>query len=391
MPINRTCWRWTVALFLLVPAAAALGQPPEGSPDRPTTYSSREDLMKKYDSDSDGQLSPQERRAIVHDVIEGRLNVPPQVRENFRKAVVGGKRPADLPPAALLRRGILDRVTIERDVVYGDAGARPLKLDLVLPKEKSDHPRPLIVFVHGGGWRSGDKAGGVARVVPFAATGHYVGASVGYRLSGEATWPAQIHDCKAAIRWLKANADKYQIDPQRIGVWGSSAGGHLVNMLGTSGDVEQLEGNCGSLGQSSRVHCVVPFCGPAHFLASKRFESGRSPSAVDLLLGGNIEDRQDLAKQASPITYVSPDDPPFLLVHGTADSTVPFQQAEMFYAALQKAGVDVTLVKLLGGGHAIGGDEVLQRVKAFFEKHLRGQDVEVSDESIEAGESRAKN
>jgi acetyl esterase/lipase len=161
-------------------------------------------------------------------------------------------------------------------------------------------------------------------------------------------------------------------------------------MLGTSGDVKELEGDCGSPGLSSRVHCVVPFCGPANFLAPKRFEGGRSPSAVDLLLGGKIEDKQDLAKQASPITHVSKDDPPFLIVHGTADNTVPFQQAEMFYEALTKAGVDVTLVKVLDGSHAIGGDEVLQRVKAFFERHLRGQDVKVSDEPIEAGESGAK-
>ncbi len=296
---------------------------------------------------------------MVQDIIEGRVNVPPQVRENFRKMAAGAKLPADLrpekpaksPPGQQPGGRIPDNVTIERDVVYGDAGGRPLKLDLVLPKEKSDKPRPLIVFIHGGGWRSGDKAGGVGRVIPFVATGNYVGASVGYRLSGEAIWPAQIHDCKAAIRWLKANADKYQIDPERIGVWGSSAGGHLVNMLGTSGDVKELEGDCGSPGQSSRVCCVVPFCGPANFLAPKRFEGGRSPSAVDLLLGGKIEEKQDVAKQASPITHVSKDDPPFLVVHGTADNTVPFEQAEMFYAALQKAEVDVTLVKILGGSH----------------------------------------
>ena len=220
------------------------------------------------------------------------------------------------------------------------------------------------------------------------ATGQYVGASVGYRLSGEAIWPAQIHDCKAAIRWLRANAEKYSIDPQRIGVWGGSAGGHLVNMLGTSGDVKELEGDCGSPEQSSRVSCVVPFCGPTNFLAPKRFEGGKRPSAVDLLLGGTIEEKQDLAKQASPITYVSPDDPPFLIVHGTADRTVPFEQAEMFDDALRKAGVDVTFVKIVGGGHGIGGEAVHQRVRAFFDKHLRGQPVEVSSEPIPAPERR---
>lgn len=393
MSVSRDRLLLTVAVLLCAPCAGVFGQPAEGPPAG-QNYLSREELTNKYDRDGNGELSPAERRALVQDIIEGRVNVPPQVRENFRQMAAGAKLPADqrAAKAAKFRPGqppggrIPDSVTIERDVVYGDAGGRPLKLDLVLPKEKNEKPRPVIVFIHGGGWRNGDKAGGVGRVVPFVATGNYVGASVGYRLSGEATWPAQIHDCKAAIRWLKANAGKYQIDPQRIGVWGSSAGGHLVNMLGTSGDVKELEGECGSPGQSSRVCCVVPFCGPANFLAPRRFEGGKSPSAVELLLGGRLEEKQELAKQASPITHVSKDDPPFLIVHGTADNTVPFEQAEMFYEALRKAEVDVTLVKILGGGHGIGGDEVLQRVKAFFEKHLRGQDVKVSDEPIKAEE-----
>ncbi len=392
MSLHRLSLLVTAVILTLIPWAAAVGQPPE-RPQGGPSFMTREELTKKYDRDGNGELSPVERRTMVQDIIEGRVNVPPQVRENFRKMAAGIKLPADQRPAKLAKTRpgrppggrIPDSVTVERDVVYGDADGRPLKLDLVLPKAKSEKPLPLIVFIHGGGWRNGDKAGGVGRVIPFVATGNYAGASVGYRLSGEATWPAQIHDCKAAIRWLKANASQYQIDPERIGVWGSSAGGHLVNMLGTSGDVKELEGDCGTPGRSSRVCCAVPFCGPANFLAPKRFEGGRSPSAVDLLLGGRIEEKQELAKQASPITHVSKDDPPFLVVHGTADNTVPFEQAEMFSEALQKAGVDVTLVKILGGGHGIGGDEVQQRVKAFFEKHLRGQDIEVSDRPIEAG------
>ena len=387
MPDTRQ-WLTLISLCLLLPpAAVAFGQPAT-PPDAGQRILSREELTRKYDQDANGELSPVERRTMVQDIVEGRVPVPPQVRENFRKLAAGAKRPAESSPAQPARQAVPDSVTIERDVVYGDAGGRPLKLDLALPKAASDKPRPLVVFIHGGGWRNGDKAGGVSRVVPFVATGNYVGASVGYRLSGEAIWPAQIHDCKAAIRWLRANAGKYGIDPERIGVWGSSAGGHLVNLLGTSGDVKELEGECGSPDVSSRVQCVVPFCGPANFLAPKRFEGGRSPSAVDLLLGGTIEDKQDLAKQASPLTYVSRDDPPFLVVHGTADNTVPFEQAETFSAALRQAGVDVTLVKIIGGGHAIGGDEVMQRVKAFFEKHLRGQEVEVSDQPIESGDSR---
>lgn len=379
--------RLPVLVMSLITGFAVFGQPPGDSP-RQARYLNREELSKRYDRDGDDVLSPEERRAMGEDIVAGRVPVPPQMRENVRKQMRApqGQTPRGRVPQ--LARHLMDRVTIQRDVVFGDAGSRPLKLDLVLPKTKSDAARPLVVFVHGGGWRSGDKAGGMGRVVPFVATGDYVGASIEYRLSGEATWPAQIHDCKAAIRWLKAHAADYHIDPERIGVWGSSAGGHLVNLLGTTGDVGPLEGACGTPDQTSRVCCVVSFCGPADFLAPQRFEGGRSPTAVDLLLGGSAADRRELAREASPITYVSADDPPFLLCHGTADSTVPFEQATVFHESLRKAGVDVTLVKIVGGGHAVGGEEVRRRVQAFFAKHLLGHEVEVSEEPIEVGEIR---
>lgn len=273
-------------------------------------------------------------------------------------------------------------VTVERDVEYGRAGQRALKLDLVFPKQPSEKPRPAIVFIHGGGWHGGDKALGIGQVARFAASGQYVGVSVGYRLSKEAIWPAQIHDCKAAIRFLKVNAKLYNIDPERIGVWGSSAGGHLVSLLGTSGGVKELEGECGSPGQSSRVACVVDFCGPSDFMAIGKLTGGEAPAAVGQLLGGPIAEKQEAAKAASPVTYVTKDDPPFLIVHGTKDNTVPLEQAESFHAALKQAGVDVTLVKIEGGGHGVGGVEVARRVQAFFDKHLRGEKVEVSGETI---------
>jgi len=277
-----------------------------------------------------------------------------------------------------------ENVTIQRDVEYGKAGDRALKLDIIRPKQPGDSPLPAIVFIHGGAWREGNKAGGVGQLVPFAASGNYFCASVGYRLSREATWPAQIHDCKAAIRWLKANAKQYNIDPEKIGVWGPSAGGHLVSMLGTSGDVKELEGDCGSPDQSSRVACVVDFCGPSDFPAIGRLKGGAAPTAVTQLLGGPIDEKKEAAVAASPVTYVSKDDPPFLVVHGTNDQTVPFAQAETLHAALKKAGVDSTFVRIEGGGHGISGPEVMKRVRAFFERHLRGRDVEVSDKPIAA-------
>jgi acetyl esterase/lipase len=286
--------------------------------------------------------------------------------------------------AAALQRQLAEQYTIQRDVEYGKAGDRALLLDLIVPKAKSGKPRPVIVWIHGGGWQNGNKDSGAGRLAPLLAGGEYIGASIGYRLSGEATWPAQIYDCKAAIRWLRASAAQYNIDPERIGLWGSSAGGHLVSLLGTSGEVKELEGNGGNAGYSSRVACVVDFCGPSDFLAfglqSPRMQQPEAP--LYKLFGGPLAEKETQARAASPVTHVSADDPPFLVVHGTQDNTVPVKQAELFEAALKKAGVDVTYVKMEGGGHGIGGPEITRRVGQFFARHLLGKDVTVSSEPI---------
>jgi acetyl esterase/lipase len=292
----------------------------------------------------------------------------------------GGGKPPVIP----------ESVVVERDVEYGKAGDVSLKLDIVRPKEPSEKPRPVIVFIHGGGWSGGNKESAVGQLIPFAASGNYLCATVEYRLSGVATWPAQIHDCKAAIRWLKANAEKYNIDPKQIGVWGSSAGGHLVSMLGVSNGVAELEGHCGSPGLSSRVACVVDYCGPSDFPAIARVKNSTEQRAYDpvsKLLGGPVEEKKEAALSASPVTYASKDAAPLLIVHGTNDTTVPLEQAELLYAALKKAGAEATFVKIIGGTHGVpgsGGPELLKRVQAFFDKHLRGQNVEVSDQPIEA-------
>jgi acetyl esterase/lipase len=281
-----------------------------------------------------------------------------------------------------------EHVVLERDVPYGQAGGHPLLLDILRPKQTSPQPRPAIVFVHGGAWSGGKKTDALGRLLPFAASGDYCCVSVEYRLSGEATWPAQIHDCKAAIRWLKANAAKYHIDPEKIGVWGGSAGGHLVSMLGLTGNVKELEGQSGSPGPSSRVACVVDFCGPSDFMAIAKLKADAGRHAfgpVEKLLGGPIAEKQDLARAASPVTYVSKDAPPFLIVHGTADPVVPLSQAERLYQALKHANQQVTFIKVEGGGHGIGGLEVHARVRAFFDRWLRGQNVEVSERPIQAG------
>lgn len=284
-------------------------------------------------------------------------------------------------PAALR-----DKLEIQTDVEYGKAGDRSLKLDVIKPKESREKPRACVVWIHGGGWQNGNKSSGTGRLASLVASGDYVGVSVGYRLTDETAWPGQIHDCKAAIRWIRANAKTLKIDPDKIGVWGSSAGGHLVSMLGTSGDVKELEGKNGSPDVSSRVACVVDFCGPSDFLAIPKDGPKVSEPSGSLykLLGGPLGEKQDIAKEASPITYVTKDDPPFLIVHGTDDRTVAIKQAELLHAVQQKAGVNTTFVKITGGGHGIGGPKVDERVRAFFAKHLLGKDVEVSSDAIEA-------
>jgi len=279
-------------------------------------------------------------------------------------------------------------VVLQRDVEYGRAGDRPLRLDILRPAAPAAQRLPVIVFIHGGAWQSDDKSLGLPRLLPFAASGNYFCVSIDYRLSGEAIWPAQIHDCKAAIRFLRANAEKLGIDPKKIGVWGISAGGHLASLLGTSGDVKELEGDCGWSRQSSRVTCVVDYCGPSDFTPLLKLPAIFTPPPVKALLGGPAAQKAEQAVAASPVSYVSRDDPPFLIVHGTQDWLVPFDQSATLCEKLKQAGVDVTLIKIEGAGHDFDGPELNKRVGAFFDRHLRGLPAQVSDRPIPAGRLR---
>lgn len=275
-----------------------------------------------------------------------------------------------------------DKVKLTKDLEYAKVGDTSLKIDVMEPTERAAQKLPAIVFIHGGGWAGGDKVVGIGRVAPLVATGEYVGFTIQYRFTKEAGFPAQIHDSKAAIRWVKANAEKYGVDPDRIGVWGSSAGGHLVSLLGTSGDVSDLEGEAGPTDVSSRVKCVVNFCGPTDFSLFPDTEVRKR--AVHPLLGGSPSEKPEVARQASPATYVSEDDPAFLIMHGTADTIVPVDQATTFHEKLKKAGVNSTLVLIEGGQHSFGGAEVNRRVSNFFAQQLLGKEIEVSGEPIQA-------
>jgi acetyl esterase/lipase len=265
-------------------------------------------------------------------------------------------------------------VDLVRDVQFGTGGGRPLRLHLLRPRTMPPAPMPVLVWIHGGAWQSGSKDGGIPMLGRFAQRG-YLGASVEYRLSQEAIFPAQIEDCKCAIRFLRAKAKEYHLDPDRIGAWGSSAGGHLVALLGTSGDAKDLEGKGGWQEFSSRVQAVCDWFGPTDFLkmdaAGSQLKHDGPDSPESRLIGGPIQANPEKAARANPITYVTRDDPPFLIMHGDQDPLVPLNQSELLFAALKKAGVDAALHVVKGAGHGFGGREIDAMVDAFFDARLK--------------------
>lgn len=274
------------------------------------------------------------------------------------------------------------------DIEYARTADKKLLLNMYLPKGSAG-PLPLIVWIHGGGWRDPNfNKDDRCRPVRLVARGYAV-ASIEYHLSNEASFPAQIHDCKAAIRWLRANAQKYNLSPDRIGVWGPSAGGHLSALIGTSGDLSQLEGTIGgNLEYSSRVQAVCDWFGPTDLLrhtqhAKKRKtpDSTHALTAIEQLLGGPIENNRDKAALASPVTHVSKDDPPFLIMHGDRDPLVPIEQSRLLYEALKKAGVNVKFHTVKGGRHGMlqthgfATPEIEKLVDDFFDTHLKLCDI----------------
>jgi len=265
-----------------------------------------------------------------------------------------------------------DGTRILRDIAYIPDGHERQKLDLYLPRQdESDGPLPLIIWVHGGAWRAGSK--GNCRSVRFLKQG-YAAASINYRLSQHAIFPAQIEDCKAAIRFIRANAGEYNIDPDRIGVWGSSAGGHLVALLGTTGDVKQFDKGP-NMHVSSRVQAVCDFFGPTDLTKMSDFESSMDHDAADSpesqLIGGPVQENKEACMRANPITYVSKDDPPFLICHGDKDMLVPHNQSVLLNAALIKADVNVKFHTVKGGGHGFRDKEVDRMVPEFFGKQFK--------------------
>ncbi len=261
---------------------------------------------------------------------------------------------------------------VHRDLPYVTGGHPRQKLDLYLPKDGAS--LPLIVYIHGGAFKMGSKEQGAP--LEYLAQG-YALASINYRLSQHALFPAQVEDCKSAIRWLRAHAAEYRLDPERIAAWGPSAGGHLAAMLGTTGDTTEFDTGA-HLDQPSRVQAVVDYFGPTDFLQmdAHRLAGGMVHDPADSpeseLIGGPIQQNREKAARANPITYVSKNDPPFLIVHGSADPLVPHHQSELLEAALKAAGVPVTFYTVPGAGHGGFTDpKVPEMTREFLAKHLK--------------------
>lgn len=284
-------------------------------------------------------------------------------------------------PAGSFAQGTFTRFT---DIPYVPGAGVSQTLDLYIPDGMTERT-PLIIWIHGGGWLGGDKAlNQNGHQLRYARRGYAV-ASINYRLSGEAIFPAQIHDSKAAIRWLRANASTYNLDPARFGVWGSSAGGHLAALVGTSAENADLEGNIGgNTNRSSRVQAVADWYGPTNFLlmdtqlkSQPGCGSGNhddADSAESRLVGCPIQSCPAAVQRANPMTYLTADDPPFFIQHGTADCTVPTGQSQIFFDLLTGAGHDASYVPIVSAGH--GGplfvtETNLVLMDQFWETKLR--------------------
>ena len=272
-------------------------------------------------------------------------------------------------------RSAAAEIEFQADVEYSNPHDEHLKLNLARPKQ-IDGLAPAVVCIHGGGFRAGNRQrwDGVCRQL---AERGYVAVTVTYRLAPKHQFPAAVNDVKAAVRWLRANAERLKIDPDRIGTLGDSAGGHLAQFLGVTGGVKQFDADGDNLQQSSRVECVVNFYGPSDFTKSY----GKSVDAAQVLplfLGGDLEQARHRHILASPLYWVTPRAAPTLLIHGTNDPYVAHEQAVWLRDRMQAADAPVELLTLEGAGHGFQGDDARranEAMFAFLDKWLKNGDA----------------
>lgn len=300
-------------------------------------------------------------------------------------------KPAETPKPASAAQPMVKLppgVKMQQDIAYIENGDVSQKLDLYLPEKAPDRPLPLIVHIHGGGWVGGNKF--PCPVVGMVTRG-YVVASVEYRFSQKAKFPAQIQDCQAAIRWLRSHAKEHNIDSDHVGVIGGSAGGHLSALVGTAGGKKAFTPIGGNENQSDRVQAVCDIYGPSNFGTVMQqaaedknvrnifaFNTPKDP--YSLLIGVSLEGNKEKTDAVSPVHYVSRDNPPMLILHGTHDALVPYAQSVELAAALKQQGVEVWLQTLPGAGHGGGGfgkPQINTLTQNFFDKHLKGANVKI--------------
>jgi acetyl esterase/lipase len=274
-------------------------------------------------------------------------------------------------PAARAQETPPRPITVWEDIVFAKVGERELRLDLARPKD-GDEPLPAIVCLHGGGWVGGDRKQLSQTLAALARRG-YVAVSPDYRLAPADRFPAQIEDCKAAVRWLRANARTFHIDPDHIGALGFSAGGHLACLLGLTVPADGLEGNGGNAEQSSAVQAVASFFGPTDLMA-KEWGPVAEKQNIEPLLGGSREEKPEAYRKASPVTYADRKGPPVLLFHGDADPVVPLVQSQRLAEKLRAANSPVLLVTIEGAGHGWRGaplQKSLEQALDFLDGQLK--------------------
>jgi len=267
---------------------------------------------------------------------------------------------------------LVGKLEAHEDLTYATYGERSLQLDLYRPKAAKGK-LPSIVCVHGGGWAKGNRKshGNLAKAL--AARG-FVAVTVSYRLSGEARFPAAIQDCKAAVRWVRAHAKEYGVDPKRIGAAGLSAGGHLVALLATSAGVVELEGEGGNADRSSAIQAAVPMGAQTDFMSERNREVSAQRDIWQAFLGGSQEQQPERYRLGSPLTHLDAGDPPVLFMSGEFND--PSTHADKFRARMTELGIPTGFVAIPGAPHGFMGgqewfDQCIEKTAAFFEEHLK--------------------
>lgn len=364
-------------VFLLVIISACA--PKESTPPSPSTEAPAAAVVQTPSpapaASSASETPPAEERQKddVSSLVTPLAGAPPAPKgfattAEVYAAVMSGKV-AIIDKDAPVPEGVVET----KDIEYGNiGGTRPLLLDLYQPATAGSELRPGLIFIHGGAWKSGNRSDYKYYTGLFAKRG-YVVATISYRFSSEAKFPAAVEDAKCAVRWMRANASQYHVDPNKIAVIGGSAGGYLALMVGYTSDIPEFEGSGGNAGVSSRVQAVVDLYGPVDLTAPE----GKKADVVKAFLGKTYEEDPDLYVKASPITYLTADDPPTLILQGTVDDTVPVTQSDLLARKLKELGIFYLYDRLEGWPHTMDlakdvNDRCQFYMVEFFNKVFNG-------------------